>query len=198
MNCLQAEEHFSAYFEDTLDYRALRDFEVHLATCGACQHEYARFQESVKAVQQLPQIEPSPNFMPKLMERLAEEGQEFDGIRDIITTGWHRLQDGLRRPRWAFRGIVALILIAVVGGYFYQDGFLSDQDSQPAVVVTPASEPSRLGPPPVELPVDVRRRVRSMGSFSPGGVIRASRQPMQQHYVLKQVSYTSTSTGGGL
>ena len=198
MNCLQAEEHFSAYFEDTLDYQALRDFEAHLATCGACQHEYARFQESVKAVQQLPQIEPSPNFMPKLLERLAEERQEFGGIRNRITTGWHRLQDGLRRPRWAFSGIVALILIAVVGGYLYQDGFLSDRDARPAVVVTPASEPARVVLPPLELPADARRRVRSMDSFSPGGVIRTSRQPMQQHYVLKQVSYTSASTGGGL
>ncbi|MXY29029.1 hypothetical protein F4Y59_12835 [Candidatus Poribacteria bacterium] len=198
MNCLQAEEHFSAYFEDTLDYQALRDFEAHLAACEACQHEYARFQESVKAVQQLPQIEPSPNFMPKLMQRLAEEPHEFGGITEIIATGWHRLQDGLCRPRWAFSGIVALLLIVAVGGYFYQAGLLFDRDSQPAVVVTPASEPSRLGPPPIELPVDVRRRVRSMDSFSPGGVIQTSRQPMQQHYVLKQVSYTSASTGGGL
>ena len=198
MNCLRAEEHFSAYFEDTLDYQALRDFEAHLAVCKACQHEYARFQESVKAVQQLPQIEPSPDFMPTLLQRLAEERQEFGGLREIIATGWHRLQDGLRRPRWAFGGIVALILIAAVGGYLYQAGFLSDRDSQPAVVVTPAPEPSRLGPPPVALPADVRRRVSSMDSFSPGGVIRTSRQPMQQHYILKQVSYTSTSTGGGL
>ena len=198
MNCLQAEEHFSAYLEDTLDYQALRDFEAHLTGCEACQHEHARFQESVKAVQQLPQIEPSPNFMPKLLERLAEERQEFGGIKDMITIGWHRLQDGLRRPKWAVSGIVALILIAAIGGYFYQAGFLSDRDSQPAVVVTPVSEPSRLGPPPVELPVDVQRQVRSINSFSPGGVIRTSRQPMQQHYVLKQVSYTSASTGGGL
>ena len=198
MNCLQAEEHFSAYFEDTLDYQALRRFETHLTACEACQQEYARFQESVKAVQQLPQIEPSPEFMPKLLERLVEERQEFGSIREIIATGWHQLQNGLRRPRWAFGGIVALILIAAIGGYLYQDGFLSDRDSQPAVVVTPASEPSRGGPPPVELPVDVRRQVRSVDPFSPGGVIRTSRQPMQQHYILKQVSYTSASTGGGL
>lgn len=198
MNCLQAEEHFSAYFEDTLDYQALRRFETHLTTCEACQREYARFQESVKAVQQLPQIEPSPDFMPKLMQRLAEEPHEFGGIKEIITTSWHRLQDGLRRPRWAFGGIVALILIAAVGGYLYQDGFLSDWNSQPAVVVTPASEPSQVGPPSIELPVDVRRQVRRIDPFSPGGVIQTSRQPMQQHYILKQVSYTSASTGGGL
>ena len=198
MNCLQAEEHFSAYLEDTLDYQALRDFEAHLTACEACQHEYARFQESVKAVQQLPQIELSPDFMPKLLERLAEERREFGGIKEIIATGWNQLQEGLRRPKWAFSGVVALILIVAVGGYLYQGGFLSDRDSQPAVVVTPASQPSRLGPPPVELPVDVRRRVRNIDSFSPGGVIPASQQPMQRHYILKQVSYTSASTRGGL
>ena len=44
MNCLQAEEHFSAHFEDTLDYQTLQDFEAHLTECEACQHEYVRFQ----------------------------------------------------------------------------------------------------------------------------------------------------------
>ena len=57
MNCLQAEEYFSAHFEDTLDYQTLQDFEGHLAECEACQQEYSRFQESVKMTQQLPQIE---------------------------------------------------------------------------------------------------------------------------------------------
>ena len=198
MNCLQAAEHFSAYFENTLDYQALRGFEAHLTACEACQHEYARFQESVKAVRQLPQIEPSPDFMPKLLERLAKERREFGGIQEIVATGWHRLQDIFRRPRWAFSGVVALILIVAVGGYLYQDGFLSNRASQPAVVVTPTSQPSRVGPPPVALPVDVQRQVRSMDPFSPGGVIRASRQPTQQHYILKQVSYTDASTRGGL
>ena len=198
MNCLQAEEHFSAYFEDTLDYQALRGFEAHLTACEACQHEYARFQESVKAVRQLPQIKPSPDFMPKLLERLVKERREFGGIQGIVAIGWHRLQDIFRRPRWAFSGIAVLILIVAVGGYLYQDGFLSSQDSQPAVVVTPTSQPSRVGPPPVALPIDVPRQVRSMDLFAPGGVIRASRQPMQQHYILKQVSYSDASTGGGL
>ena len=198
MNCLQAAEHFSAYFEDTLDYQALRGFETHLTACKACQHEYARFHESVKAVRELPQLEPSPDFMPKLLERLAEERREFGGIREIVAIGWHRLQDIFRRPRWAFSGVIALLLIVAVGGYLYQEGFLANRGSQPAVVVTPTSQPSRVGPPPVALPVDVPRQVRSRDSFSPGGVIRASRQPMQQHYILKQVSYTNASTRGGL
>ena len=197
MNCLQAEEHFSAHFEDTLDYQVLRDFEAHLAECEMCQHEYTRFQESVKAIQQLPQIEPSPDFMPRLQQRLAEERREIGGVKEIAATVWERLQDRFRRPRWAFSGIVALILIAV-GGYLYQEGSLFNQNSQPAVVVTPTSERSQVGTPPVELPVDVRRSVTNVNPLSPRGVISTSRQPMQQHYILKQVSYTNASTRGGL
>ena len=197
MNCLQAEEHFSAHFEDTLDYRVLRDFETHLAECEACQHEYARFQESVKVIQQLPQIEPSPDFMPTLLQRLAEQKREVGGVREIVATGWKQLQEIFLRPRWAFSGLVALILMAV-GGYIYQDGSLFNRDSQPTVVETPTSERSRLGARTVELPVDVPRSVRDVDPFQPGGIISTTGQPMQQHYILKQVSYTNASTRGGL
>ena len=197
MDCLQAEEHFSAHFEDTLDYQVLRDFEAHLAECEVCQSEYARFQTSVKAIQQLPQIEPSPDFMSRLQQRLAEEQNEIGGVKEIAATTWERLQDVFRRPRWAFSGIVALMLIAV-GGYLYQAGSLFNQDSQPRVVVTSTPERSEIGIPPIELPVHVRRSVENVNPFSPRGVISTSRQPMQQHYILKQVSYTNASTRGGL
>ena len=197
MNCLQAEEHFSAHFEDALDYQTLQRFEEHLTTCQVCQQEYTRFQESVKAIQQLPEIEPSPEFMPALLQRLSEEQRESGGVGEIIGTGWERLQGLFRRPRWAFSGIVALILIAV-GGYLYQDGLLSDRDAKPGIVVTPASEPSQVETPPVALPVDVKRSVTDVNRFLPSDVVSPSRQPMQRRYVLKQVSYTNTSTRGGL
>ena len=198
MNCLQAEEHFSAHFEDTLDYQTLQRFEEHLAVCESCRHEYTRFQDSVKAVQQLPQIEPSMDFMPTLLQRLAEEHRETGGVKEIIGTGWERLQDVFRQPRWAFSSIVALLLIAAVGGYYYQEGSLFNQDSDPTVVVTSGSERSQVGTPPVELPVQVRRSGMDANRLLPSGVTPKSRQPMQQHYILKQVSYTSASTRGGL
>ena len=95
MNCLQAEEHFSAHFEDTLDYQTLQGFEGHLAACEACQQEYARFQESVKAVQQLPQIEPSPYFMPTLLQRISEERRETGGVKEISATSWTAIAGGI-------------------------------------------------------------------------------------------------------
>lgn len=186
MNCLQAEEHFSAHFEDTLDYQTLQGFEGHLAECETCQHEYARFQESVKATQQLPQLEPSPYFMPALLQRLAEEKRETGGVKGIVT-GWKRLLDAFRRPVWAISGAMMLIL-ATAGTYFYQEGFLFDQDSSPTVV-TPTSQEAQIG---------TRPPVRNRNGFLPNSAISTRRQPMQQHYILKQVSYTNASTSGGL
>ena len=192
MNCQQAEEHFSAHFEDTLDYQTLRGFEEHLATCEACQQEYARFQESVKAVQQLPQIEPSPYFMPTLLQRIAEEQDEINGVKGTTTTGWKQLVDVFRRPVWAFSGILVLIL-AVTGTYLYQDGFLFDQDAD-STVVTPESQKVQVATSPVV----TRRAVGNGSQRLPSGVTRPSVRPLQQHYILKQVSYTNASTRGGL
>ena len=192
MNCLHAEEHFSAHYEDTLDYQTLQGFEVHLATCEVCQQEYARFQESVKAVQQLPQIEPSPYFMPTLMQRISEEQREIGGVKGIATTGWKQLLDVFRRPVWAFSGIMALIL-AVTGTYLYQDGFLFDQGSGSAAITSESQEI-----PVATSPVGTRRAVGNSSQRLPGGVISTPVRPMQQHYVLKQVSYTNASTRGGL
>lgn len=192
MNCQQAEEHFSAHFEDTLDYQTLRGFEEHLATCEACQQEYARFQESVKTVQQLPQIEPSPYFMPTLLQRIAEERDEINGVKGTTTIGWKQLVDVFRRPVWAFSGILALIL-AVTGTYLYQEGSLFDRDSD-STVVTSESQKVQVATSPVV----TRRAVGNGSQRLPGDVTRPSVRPPQQHYILKQVSYTNASTRGGL
>ena len=190
MNCLQAEEHFSAHLEDTLDYQTLQRFEGHLAECEVCQHEYARFQESVKAVQGLPQITPSPSFMSTLQQRLATEQRQTDSVvTETVTTGWRQLLDVLRRPKWAFGGITALILVAV-GTYFYQD-------LRPTpVILTPQVQ--QIEKSPEELRIGLPPLRRNGSRFLQGSMISTPRQPTQQRYMLKQVSYTNASTSGGL
>ena len=196
MNCLQAEEHFSAHLEDTLDYQTLQGFEEHLAACEACQHEYTRFQESVKAVQQLPQIEPSQHFMSTLQQRLATEQREPSSVKEIATTGWGRLLDVFRRPRWAFSGIIALIL-AAAGTYFYQEGPFFNQDAH-QVSVAPTSQRQETVILPEVSVQQSRRLTRDNRQLQRRSVLSTPRQPMQQRYMLKQVSYTTTSTSGGL
>ena len=72
MNCLKAEEQFSAYIEDELDYRAVRTFEAHLNACESCRREFTLFHESLDLLQQLPQIEPSTDFDIALKVRLVD------------------------------------------------------------------------------------------------------------------------------
>ena len=72
MNCLKAEEQFSAYIEDELDYQAVRAFEGHLSTCESCRRELTLFRESLDLLHQLPQIEPSAEFDVTLQARLAD------------------------------------------------------------------------------------------------------------------------------
>ncbi len=190
MNCQQAEEHFSAHLEDTLDYQTLQDFESHLTKCEACQGEYARFQDSVNAVQQLPQIEPSPYFMSALQQRIATEDRETGSLKDVVTTRWQQLLDAFRRPTWAFSGAIALIL-AAAGTYFYQD-------LRPTPVA-PAPRTEQIATSPEVFPVQQSRRVGGdTNRLLQGSVISTPTQPMQQRYMLKQVSYTTTSTSGGL
>ena len=196
MNCLQAEEHFSAHFEDTLDYQTLQGFEGHLAACETCQHEYARFQESVKAVQQLPQIEPSPYFMSTLQQRLTTEARDPKSLKAIATTGWKQLLDGLRRPKWALSGII-VVLLAAAGTYFYQERPLSDRGLRPASVSTMSQE-EQITTPPDTFRVESRRFVRDNSRFLPSDAISTPTRPMQQRYMLKQVSYTNASTSGGV
>ncbi len=196
MDCLQAEEHFSAHFEDTLDYETLRDLEAHLAVCETCQQEYTRFQASLKAVQQLPQIEPSPYFMPALLQRMAEERQER-GV-NAVATWWALLLATFRRPAWAFSGVMAVVL-AITGAYFYQAGFLLPGGTG-TTTVEPQVQTVRAAPSARRLPIGDTGRVRRaiQNGTLPAGVISAPVGPTQQRYVLKKVSYTGASTRGGL
>ena len=190
MDCVQAEEHFSAHLEDTLDYETLQDFESHLTACEACRGEYARFQDSVNVVQQLPQIEPSPYFMSTLQQRLATEQREADSAKDVVSTGWQQLLDVFRRPKWAFSGIMALLLAA--GGTFFYQGLRPTS-------VAPTPQVEQIATSPEVFRVRQSSRLNGDSSqFLRGRAISTPTQLMQQRYMLKQVSYTSTATSGGL
>ncbi len=175
MKCLQAEENFSAHFEDALDYQTLQLFESHIAKCSTCQHEYAQFRESVKASQQLPQIEPSPYFLSTLQQRLSAEKREALAF-------WERLLRIFNMPKWALSGAIILIFVTAATFLFHDDLF--NHETRP--FNTPRPEFSSQSPSNNNLQSPPR-------DFS-----TISAQPMQQNYTLKRVSYVTTSTGGGL
>ena len=113
MNCLKAEEQFSAYIEDELDYQAVRTFEAHLNACESCRREFTLFRESLDLLHQLPQIEPSTEFNAALKTRLADTQVESTPFLGRVLQPLHG------QIRFALSG-VAVMLVMVAGFYFYQ------------------------------------------------------------------------------
>ena len=140
MNCLKAEEQFSAYLEDELDYQAVRAFEAHLSTCESCRREFTLFRESLDLLHQLPHIEPSTEFDVALQARLADTQVESIPF-------WRRVLQPLQNPiRWALGG-VAVLLVMLTGFYLYQKTFDQKTLTEPESVETAeAPDPSKRTP----------------------------------------------------
>lgn len=187
MNCLQAEEHFSAHYEDTLDYQMLRRFESHIDECEGCEREYILFRESVQASQQLPQIEPSPTFTATLQQRLSGEQR---GTLSFL----QRLRQLFILPKWAYGLAIILAFTSSVSFLYYDDIFNGRPQSEinSEYISTESSNSQTQFP----MEIDDRFLPRSFGSIN--STFSTSSRPMQRNYVLKRVSYTTTSTAGGL
>ena len=194
MNCLKAEEQFSAYLEDELDYQAVRAFEAHLNTCESCRQEFTLFRESLNLLHQLPQIKPSPEFDAVLQVRLT----------DIIVEPipfWRRILEPFHgQIRLALSGIAALLVI-VTGFYFYQKTPIKPQ----SVEIAAAPETLRRAslaegrkverqqqPFPLALP---SRELQSLVNFPESSVfdlqpVRRSQQPQFSAFNLQPVRET--------
>ena len=200
MNCSMAEERFSAYLEDELDYQTIKEFESHLSTCNSCKTEFAVFRKSVNLLHQMPRIEPSFEFDRNLQSKIA------DFEVDKVPT-WRQILGSLRARRvWAFGGIAAILLIVLVGAYFYPSGLDRYESTVPKIVIETDSDTGYrrvkkidnrevLAIPvrQVNVPLDIGN-----GSFIGGGARQRMPQRAQQHFILQTVNYSSTPSGGGL
>lgn len=203
MNCLEAVENFSAHFEDSLDYRSLKHFEDHMATCLTCQREYDQFCLSINVSQELPQIDPSPAFLTTLEHKLAGNERESLNI-------WDRISRLVKLPlfnithsniaRRALTGASLLLLVAATVTVVFRDDLVYQEPQSdatvPAVTSEKAESPLIRGAGGLSQDID-RNDFFPIGTGSEFSSIGVS-PLMQQNYTLKQVSYSSISTGGGL
>ena len=204
MNCLKAEEQFSAYLEDELDYQAVRAFEAHLSTCESCRREFTLFRGSLNLLNQLPQIEPSTEFDLALQVCLADTQVESISFWRSV------LQHVQGQTRLVLNGI-AVLLVMVAGFYFYQ----KTRVKPTPVEIVAVPETSRRAPlaegrevewrrqqVPLAMP---RQKLQSLVNFPEFSVfnlqpMRRSQQPqrLEQNYILQTINYTEAPTGGGL
>lgn len=182
MNCLQAEENFSAHFEDSIDYNSLQRFESHLDECSECQQDYAQFRETIEISQQLPQVEPSPFFLTALNNKLLVENSESLSFLE-------RIRRTINMPRWTLSGAVLLFVVATSVFFVYQDDIFNPENQT-------------LNPNRPTVSSQTPQGNRNQMPPNPDGISNhqsaKSSQSMQQHYTLKQVSYSVDTIGGGL
>lgn len=203
MNCLKAEEQFSAYVEDELDYPAIKAFERHIASCESCHYEFTLFRESINLLHQLPSIEPSAHFDAALRIRLANTQVK------PISSLWHRAFRAVPiRPVWALSGFAMIVLVVLVGIYFYPNAFVqssrvevASETNNPTVIrryVLP-DELGRQEKLPLAVPHLNGQRSVNVPAFD-GTAVREEQQPrrIERNYILQTVSYTDAPTGGGL
>ncbi|MDE0300908.1 MAG: zf-HC2 domain-containing protein [Candidatus Poribacteria bacterium] len=200
MNCLIAEEHFSAYLEDELDYQTIKDFEAHLVNCGSCSSEFALFRKSLNLLHQLPRIEPSSDFDQSVRSRV-------DNLDVGRTSVWHQVLASLRsRPGWAFSGFATALFVVLISAYFYQKSPNEHQSSPPSVVIQANSNPTYQPADKIDdhglLPVPVHQ-VHVPLDFGSGGffgreVLEWRPQRTQQNFILQTVNYSTAPRGGGL
>ena len=200
MNCLMAEEHFSAYLEDEMDYRTIKEFEAHLTDCESCSSEFALFRKSVNLLHQLPRIEPSSNFNHSVQSRVGN--LDVDRV-----PAWNQMLDYLRtRPVWAFGGITTILLVSLFSAYLYYSyqkdyntaspGIVFGSDPSPTYRPVPNidnQEPPTLPIHQVNVPIDF-----GSGGFFGREVLEWRPQRTQQNFILQTVNYSSAPRGGGL
>lgn len=197
MNCLQIEENFSSHLEDMLDYQSLQIFDEHLENCEACQKEYELFCESVSELQQLPQDQPSPDFLSTLQQQLNQE-------QPVRLSFWQRLNTQFITPKWTLSGGLVILLV-ITGMFLYQFNIDNKDNTQ----LDPLTQTDKIVEDKTSsvFVEGSRHRTNSStlrNSLTPSGIGSSifsntvSGKPMQRRYVLKQVSYSTPITGGGL
>lgn len=73
MKCEEVQERLSEYIEQVLSQEEKSVVEGHLSTCARCRAESEALAQSIRAVSDLPQVEPPPGFSRKVMARIHEE-----------------------------------------------------------------------------------------------------------------------------
>lgn len=76
MKCKEVQERLSEYLEETISpqgYEAVKD---HLSVCPECSAQLEILTQSIRAVADLPDLEPPPGFSQKAMARIQEEAEK--------------------------------------------------------------------------------------------------------------------------
>lgn len=110
MNCQEVRENLSAYLDGELDKKSAKDLAAHLLTCTDCRRECEQLQMVNALWQELPEIEPPPEFMRGLNEKLAATAATTDTHKVPI---WQRARKVAQQPWYKFAAVAAVFGMAI-------------------------------------------------------------------------------------
>jgi hypothetical protein len=136
MDCRAFRKNHVAFVDDVLPAIEMRAMEQHRSTCVACSRQDTLVRRSLLLVRNMPSIEPSPDFMARLNERLDQLGPAAR-------------VDVVRRPHYSTgavaavaAGLIAVAYMAVETTQYFAPA--PDARIAPVFASVPALEPAPI------------------------------------------------------
>jgi anti-sigma factor RsiW len=131
-------EELAAYMLGALNVEEMREFELHLRDCAACQAEQRWLRGAVELLpSSVEQIEPPPELRERLMATVRAEAPDHAAARSTGSRGTRRLfprgWGSIMRPAAALGTL--LVLAAGVGGYLLGSNDSGDSGAARTVAV---------------------------------------------------------------
>jgi hypothetical protein len=138
MICKDIEGKLAAYQEEALSPEEKSLVEAHLGTCAKCSSLLADLKKTVYLLKELPEVEPPPWFMQKIMAQVREESGQKGGLLRKLFYPFH-----IKIPIEAF----ATLLVVVIGVHIFR----TIAPETKTVVQAPQAEVLQIQPPAATL-----------------------------------------------
>jgi hypothetical protein len=151
MNCVQARDRFAELLDQRLEGPVSGDIRTHLASCPACQREFASLRATLDRLDALPAAKPGPRLRANFYAMLEDEKRSAAAAP---VASRRRPAPGARVWRWILSPLAAggLLVLGFLAGHY------SPQRTAP--VTAPATSPA--DPATQQELADLRKKVDSM------------------------------------
>ncbi len=113
MKCARVQDLFSSYLEGTMDSPLCMAVEQHLADCPRCKSAYDRFHAAVVMLEEMPEMEPPPDFHASVMAGVQRARVTAPKPVKWWEIDWQHVFT-IRVPARAAAAAVAVLLLMVI------------------------------------------------------------------------------------
>ncbi|MBK8856142.1 MAG: HEAT repeat domain-containing protein [Opitutaceae bacterium] len=152
MNCVQARDRFAELLDQRLEGPVSGDIRTHLASCPACQREFASLRDTLDRLDALPAAKPGPRLRANFYAMLEDEKRSAAAAAPVAAR--RRPTPGANVWRWILSPLAAggLLALGFVAGHY------SPQRTAP-VTIPATSSPDQATQQEL---ADLRKKVDSM------------------------------------